>query len=165
MLLVRLATYLHASQVKPPVYEASSFDWIILDTPTADEYRIRLALAAAHLVVAPAIPSVFGFAGLNALFASVESMKALTGRGLGKKGCFMTHCASLKVKSLEGYFGELRSVLGSWQVPLFQSTIPKLQSIETAHRNQRSFFQLRNDVSAAAQAYAALGKEIVGHVS
>jgi chromosome partitioning protein len=157
---------LHAAEVKPPVYEAPSFDWMILDTPTADEYRIRLALAAAHVVVAPVIPGIFGFAGLNALLASVESMKALTGSGLGKKGCFMTYCDSLKVKSLQGYFEELRPVLNNWHVPLFQNTIPRLPSIETAHINQRSFFRLgRPDLSAAARAYKALGEEIVSYVS
>ena len=98
--LLNFARDANSLALRPPPYEAPSFEWIILDTPTADEYRIRVALSASHVVVAPVIPSVFGFAGLNALFASVESVKALMGSGLGKKGCFLTQCESLKVKSL-----------------------------------------------------------------
>ena len=162
---LRFSRDLHNTLVSPPPYEAQSFDWIILDTPTADEYRIRLALSAADVVLAPVIPSIFGFAGLNSLFASVVSMQALMGRGLETKGCFLTQCDSLEVQSLQTYIGNLRAVLLGWNVPLFQHTIPRLPSIETSHSNQRSFFRGRSDASAAAKAYEALGKELKQHVS
>ena len=92
-------------------------------------------------------------------------MNALIGANPGKNWCFLTQCQSLKVKSIQEFVGNLRTLLDGWHAMLLQNTIPVLPSIETAHINQRSFFRSRQNETVAARVYDALGKEIVDYAS
>jgi cellulose biosynthesis protein BcsQ len=161
---ITFAKDLHAMAVAPPPYHGEKFDWIILDTPTADEYRIRLALAAAHFVVAPAIPSYFASSGLQILLASVDTMQGLMGQYVDLMGCFLTQCNGVNNRTKE-LLGDTLDALKIRNVQLFETTIPRSPSIETAHLKQKSLFG-RSVLSAVARAYDDLvEKEIKSYVS
>jgi|GEM_PF-1009890 len=158
------ASDLHSPSILPPPYHAAKFDWIIIDTPTTDEYRIRLALAASHFVVAPAIPSPFATSGLQVLLSSVDTIQGLMGRHVDLAGCFLTQCNEVNGRTME-LFRDTMDVLRNRGVQLFKTTIPRSQSVETAHLKQKSLFG-RAKLSTVAEAYRTLvEKELTPYVN
>jgi chromosome partitioning protein len=162
--ILQFVSDLHGTRIKPPPFEAAKFDWVILDTPTADEFRIRLALASAHFLLIPALPSVFARNGINLTLASAQSVRALIGRPYEIIGGFLTQCASTQVKSLEEQIGVIRQTLAFWGVPLFKNTIPREQKgVESSHLNQRNIFRSIVRQSSLAVAYEKVGKELISY--
>jgi chromosome partitioning protein len=162
-LLLKFAEDLNSPDMRPPLHAGPTFDWILLDTPTADELRIRLALAASHFILAPAIPSSFAASGLDVLLRSVESVKGLMGSGVDVLGCFLTQCN--QIKSVEDLIVGLQDELGLFNARLLRTTIPRSKSIETSHLRQTNLFG-RSVLSMVAKAYKQLvEEEMIPYVS
>lgn len=163
-LAIKFTSDLHDLSISPPPYIAHKFDWIIIDTPTTDEFRIRLALAASHFILAPAIPSSFAASGLQVLFSSIDAMQGLMGEHVQLIGCFLTQCGDINSRTRE-LLGDTLDALRNRNVQLLKTTIPRSQSVETAHFRQRSLFG-RSVLSVVAHAYKELvEKELVPYVN
>ncbi len=163
-LAIQFAADLHSDKIAPPVYHAPRFDWILLDTPTTDEYRIRLALGASHFVLAPAVPSTFASSGLALMLSSVDTMQGLMGRGVDVAGCLLTQTSELNNRSRE-LLRDTVDILRNRGVQLFKTTIPRSPSVETAHLKQKSLFG-GTRLTAVAEAYKELvEKELTPYVN
>lgn len=159
-----------ALAVPPDRPSPGAFDWIIIDTPPAQSFFTRVALAAAHYVLIPVNIEAFGVRGLKQIVYNVAIMRALVGEGVYIVGGLLTRWKSTKAAR------DVRPVvvaeLAAAQVHLFPKEIPYDDRIEQAHQSIigggiKAVFSF--GASPAAAAYAdALGellKEVHAHVN
>lgn len=164
---LEFAQALHAPEITPLRHQTlEEFDWIILDTPTAVEHRIRLACAAAHYVIIPTQVETFAFSGINLLQQTVQAMRALTGAGPAISGALITDYHG-RGEPKGDRATTMRDNFNSIHVPIFQTVIHHHPGIETAHLQQTNLFpnrQVRGQ-NAAAREYYAFVEELMQHVS
>jgi len=87
---------LHDPAVVSPSGE--KFDWIILDTPPAQSFYTRTALAAAHFVLIPSAFDVWALLGINGVLETTRAMQGLMGTGVEPVGCLLTRYRASAVK-------------------------------------------------------------------
>ncbi|MBA3823149.1 MAG: AAA family ATPase [Ktedonobacterales bacterium] len=135
--ILDFARDIHASEIVPPRYQTlSDFDWVILDTPTAVEYRIRLALGAAHFIVIPTQVETFAASGVFLLQETANAISALTGKnGCRIAGALITdyHGRGSSSSDVSDKGTALRAGLSGSGIPMFNSLIHHDQGIENAH--------------------------------
>ena len=135
--ILDFARDIHAPNITPLRHQTlEEFDWIILDTPTAIEFRIRLALGAAHYVIIPTQVETFAMAGVGLLQLTTNAIHAL----VGKKGCRIAgalitdyHGRGNSSEEMSDKGTTLRTALDARSIPIFRNLIHHHQGIETAH--------------------------------
>jgi chromosome partitioning protein len=148
------------------------FDWIIIDTPPAQSFFTRAAIAAADHVLIPAFAETYAVLGLNAVLATIQTMGSLMGPVSQWKdkiiGCAV--CRWKPTAVANGSLSELQTGLDAKAVRRLSTFIPLDERVDdalakTAHGGIRSIFRLTNRLSPAAQAYDALTQEVLAHVN
>lgn len=164
---LNFAQALHASDIAPLRHQTlGDFDWIILDTPTAVEYRVRLACAAAHYVIIPTQVETFAITGINLLQDTIAAIQALTGANPKIIGALITDYHG-RGEPAGNRVAALRNGLNSINIPVFKTVIHHHEGIETAHFQQTNLFsgrQVRGQ-NAAAREYFTFVEELIEHVS
>jgi chromosome partitioning protein len=174
--ILDFAKDIHAPDITPLRYQdLGEFDWIILDTPTAVEFRIRLALGAAHCVVVPTQVETFAFAGINLLAQSAQAVRSLIGEnGVRIAGALVTdyHGRGNPNDSNRGPWPNLRqqlAVIGieGTLVSLFNTVIHHHEGIELSHFNQTNPFGGRwlQGRNRGAQEYKVFVEELIEYVN
>lgn len=144
------------------------FDWIILDTPPAQSYFTRLAIAASTSIIIPAHADTYAVQGLNQVLDTTRTMNALTAEvDVWKQrilGAIVTRYKPSKLA--DGTLGNLRTELGGKGVAVFPFVIPLDEKIEQAHQETaggkiKHIFKLAKNPSPAALAYDRLAKEVL----
>jgi cellulose biosynthesis protein BcsQ len=135
--ILDFARDIHSTDIIPPRYQTlNDFDWVILDTPTAVEYRIRLALGAAHLIVIPTQVETFAASGIFLLQETANAIQSLTGKGGCRiAGALITdyHGRGTSSDDVSDKGTALRFGLNASGIPMFNSLIHHDQGIENAH--------------------------------
>lgn len=158
---------LHALAASDPA-GVSAYDWIILDTPPAQSFYTRIALAAADHILIPAVAETYAAQGLNGLLSTAKTMHALTGElDVWQQkilGCLITRWK--QNKNAETAFGTLKTELDAKGVRLLGVAIPADDKVEQAVREVvggklKHIFKLANSLGPAAQAYEKLAKELL----
>lgn len=110
-----------------------TFDWIILDTPPAQSFYTRVALAASHYVLIPVNVEAFAARGIERILETARTMRALTGAGAQPAGCVVTRWKSSATTIKE--LAKLRNSLAAEHVRLFPEDvfIPAEDNIDKAH--------------------------------
>lgn len=94
---------LHSPELVAPKIEASvevqsmPFDWILIDTPSAQSFYTRIALAACDAAIIPINVEAFALNGISGAFETAKAMRALVTRGDGAVrmlGCVITRWKS-----------------------------------------------------------------------
>lgn len=149
-------------------HNPGNFDWVIIDTPPAMSLHTRAALAAAHYVVAPFIPSVYADLGFFNLLDTVEAMCDLKGADskTAMLGCVATQWQEVALK-LEA-INKFNVAVNLRGYRIMKTKIPLDSNIEKAHREEEkhgiTLFGLGRRPSPGAQAYKDLVDEILGYV-
>jgi cellulose biosynthesis protein BcsQ len=152
---------------KPPRY-----DWIILDTPPAQSFYTRIAVAAADHLLIPACAETFAALGINGLLETAQSMDALMSDvGEWKRqvlGCVITRWKP--TEDAEGALATLRTELDGKRIRLLQSHVPQDERVENGIRETvggglRNIFRRPGRPGPAAQAYDKLLQEVLEHAS
>jgi cellulose biosynthesis protein BcsQ len=88
---------LHSSDlvVPPSANESSIFDWIIIDTPPAQSYYTRAALAASDFVIIPTAVEAFAALGISRVLVNVRAMHGLMGRGVKPLGYVLSRSKAI----------------------------------------------------------------------
>jgi len=159
---IRFVADLHHPGLIPPLYEASAFDWIILDTPPSMSSFTRAALAASHYVMAPAIPRAYAVEGLQNLLDTAATMNALMGGGATVLGGVVTHWED-NAQSRDAR-KNIESLLGTRNVPLLDAQIPIDRDIDKAQTKRVNFLGMARRPSRGATAYIALVEEVMNRV-
>lgn len=156
---LRFVADLHHASVRPPLFEADAFDWIILDTPPSMSLFTRAALAASHYVLVPAIARAYAIEGLQILLDESAAMGALMGSGVRILGGVLTHwedtAASNDARRL------IRDSLNQAGAPIFDTTIPIDKDIDKAQMRRVNFLGMGRKPSRGAAAYQSLVQEVL----
>ncbi len=146
---------IHSADLTPAVAGGGlvPFDWILLDTPPAQSFFTRLALAAAHYVLIPIHIEAFGTYGINRVLATADTMRALTGQGVHVVGCLPTRWK--ETRGSKAAMAKLKSDLPLQHTRLFHQDIPYHDGIEQAHQTTigggiKNLFGFANNVAAVA---------------
>lgn len=155
---LRFAEQLHGPDVRPPHFmDDGEFDWIIIDTPPDMTYRTRVALAAAHYVVAPFEVGPYPKSGLQQLFETVRAIRGLTGSSPQVLGCVVTKWQDNQVNR-DALLAIKTEVLIPNHVRLFETRIKLDPNIV---KDEKSRFQiLKLGGKPAAVQYTQLAEEI-----
>jgi cellulose biosynthesis protein BcsQ len=146
----------------------SAYDWVILDTPPAQSFFTRVALAAADHILIPTVAETYAVHGVKALLGTARTMHALTGDldGWRQKvlGCLVTRWKPNK--NAEVALATLRTDLDAVGVRPLGVAIPADDKVEQAVREVaggklKHIFKLANSLGPAAQAYEKLAKELL----
>lgn len=149
--------------------DGSPFDWIILDTPPTQDFLTRLALAASHYVVLPAMAETQAVFGANRALATTKTMAALMGAEMVQAmGGVVTRWkkSALAEQMLVG----LVDILQRNGSRLLTTRIREDPNIEKAHQKvyggkHTTLFHLGRHESPGAQDYAALMEEVLTHAN
>ncbi len=145
---------------------AGPVDWIIFDTPPAQSFYTRAALAAADFVLVPINVEAFASSPVNDAVETAETMRALVGgSGVTILGAVITRWRANSTSKNE--LGKLQVALPLWGVPLLETMIPYDDKIEQAHVSTieggvKGLFAF--NASMAAAQYHKLLDEIVEKV-
>lgn len=152
----------HPALVSP---DGTTFDWVILDTPPAQAFCTRAALAASHFVLLPACPETLAVSGADGGLATARTMRALTGENAELVGGVITRWkpSGPANQVLVG----LADLLRKHHARLLTTRIPEDSRIErglagTADGGIRHLFRLA--LGPAARAYEDLVKEMMLYV-
>ena len=148
------------------------FDWIIIDTPPAQGYFTRSALAAADHIVIPAFAERYAIDGIGAVRQSIQTMRALVGTASSWStsvlGCVITRWKSGQVADISAQ--DIETQLPNDGIRVFRTRISADDRIEQAHLQtmsgqRRNIFQLTNRPGPAAQAYNQFVKEMLNYAN
>jgi len=131
---------LHSPEMVAPMIETSGegqsapFDWILIDTPSAQSFYTRIALAACDAAIIPINVEAFALNGISGAFETAKAMRALVTRGddaVRMLGCVITRWKSTVNTRREEAI--LRAGLPQLPISLFRTVIPFDERIEQAH--------------------------------
>jgi chromosome partitioning protein len=156
---------LHTLEIPTSIAGAGRFDWIILDTPPAQSSYTRAALAAAHVIILPAIAEPFAAKSINRLVETARTMHGLMGRDGRILGAYAVRWPRRPNRQQQSDLAGLKqSLLTSGPaVDLFDALIPEDTRISVANKRMieggiGGIFAYRS--SAAARAYRELLAEL-----
>lgn len=123
----------HAPNLQVPSTQSHSgpFDWIVLDTSPAQTLFTRLALAAAHYVVVPAVVEPFAARGVSRVIDTATAMRALCGETPKIVGCVITKWKSTATTRAE--LPTLQTELDAKHIDLFEVQVALDDKIDQAH--------------------------------
>jgi len=145
--------------------DGDAFDWIILDTPTAQSFCTRAALAASHYVVVPACPEVMATRGAERGLRTAKTMSALMGSGVEVAGCLITRWKK-NATSEQAHVG-IVDLMRLYHSQPFATKIWDDPKIEQAHAQTavgrlKHLFKLAP--GKASKAYEEFVKELMAYV-
>lgn len=153
---------LHSSDlvVPPSSKESSIFDWIIIDTPPAQSFYTRAALAAADFVIIPTAVEAFAAFGIRRLLDNATAMGGLMGRGVKLLGYTLSRWKAVPAAQRDNWANLQAEFLAS-DVPLFDIAIPYDDKIDVAHLStikggNKGLFGIGTKLTPAAEAYIKL---------
>lgn len=147
--------------------DGHSFDWVILDTPTAQTLYTRSALAAAHYVIVPFNPEFQAVLGAKRALETVKTMQALTGSGPILLGGLRTRWHdSREAKQCENEMQDALGTNGSGFIDVVVRDDTRIDraNMRTGGGFLSDLFHLGINQGPAAQAYEKLVKEYLPHV-
>lgn len=142
--------------------DGSLFDWIILDTPPAQSFCTRAALAASDDVVLAACAETMAVRGANWALTTARTMRALMGDGVEVVGCLLTRWK--KNAPADQALISLSDLLSLNQVRRFSKNIPVDPRIERGHMQTawgKLKHLLRLPQGPASDAYVAFAGEVL----
>ena len=146
--------------------DGHAFDWIIFDTPPAQGFCTRAALAASHYVVMPAQAEILAVQGAEGGLGTAQTMRQLSGTGTTILGAVVTRFR--KTVPSQDSIAELTTTFNSQGSRVFRTKIPDDNKVERGHAStaKGGLSKLFSGLTAspAAQAYEALVKEIKSYV-
>ncbi len=145
--------------------DGTAFDWVILDTPPAQAFCTRAALAASHFVLLSACADTLAVSGAKGGLQTVRTMQALIGDNAELVGSVITRWRASGPAN-QAIVG-LADLLRQNNSRLLTTKIPEDSRIErglagTADGGIRHLFRLA--LGPAARAYEALVKEMLPYV-
>lgn len=161
---LRFARAIHDPDLCAP--DGSVFDWIILDTPPAQSFYTRAALAASHYVLCPANADAWALRAIRRTVTTARTMRALVGRGVEIVGFAVTRWASSAESNRA--LADLTDQAKLDGTGVLATKIPADFRVgRLGERVQGGFMAFlwpaHGDGSAAASAYAALLKEVTAY--
>jgi cellulose biosynthesis protein BcsQ len=157
---------LHSSGlvVPPSAKENSIFDWIIIDTPPAQSFYTRAALAAADFVNIPTAVEAFATLGIRRLLDNATAMRGLMGRGVKLLGYTMSRWKTVQAAQKDNW-SELQTEFLASNVPYIDIVIPYDDKIDVAHLSNikggnKGLFGIGTKLTPAAEAYIKLVAQI-----
>jgi chromosome partitioning protein len=162
---------LHDPQLVAPESfdDPGPFEWIIMDTPPAQSYYARSALAACHYMLIPIAVEAFAARGVTRVADTVTAMHGLSGRGVNILGCVITNWRSnvAAERERQNLQNELNATVQ--KIHLFEEKIPFDPNINVAHLatirgGLSSIFRLRRNLSPAAEGYQNLLKAVKARI-
>ncbi len=165
---------LHSPELVAPTVGAAGapqslpFEWILIDTPSAQSFYTRIALAACDAAIIPINVEAFALNGISGAFETAKAMRALVSSNadaVRMLGCVITRWKSNANARRE--LTEIRAQLPRLPLTLFQANIPFDERIEQAHvaiksGGIRHLFGFANGV--AAMGYNDLRDELLAKV-
>ena len=143
------------------------FDWIILDTPPAQSFYTRAAMAASHYVLLPAHADALAVLGANRALDTAQTMRALMGDGTEVLGGLITRWR--RSAEANKAISDLTDALYASGSRLLTPYIPDDTRIEKAHLKTvggwlTDVFHITAQAGPAATAYTKIAKEVLCHV-
>ncbi len=132
-----------------------SFDWIILDTPPALSLFTRLALGAAHYVLAPVRSRASSVTGTKNMLDTVDAMNALVGKSPHLIGGLVTHWQDDETSK------NMRKILEN----LFQADARDSTILSTAIPFDATIEKSRGRRTKADIAYESVTEEVLTYVN
>ncbi|HEX8995191.1 MAG TPA: AAA family ATPase [Ktedonobacterales bacterium] len=162
--LLSFVRSVHDTSLVTPAGDA--FDWIILDTPPAQGFCTRAALAASHFAIMPAQAEILAVQGAEGGLRTALTMRQLSGTGAKVLGAVITRFRQT-VPSQDS-LAELTTTFNAQQARVFPTKIPDDNKIERGHASTSKGGSLSKlfaglTASPAARAYEALVKEILSY--
>lgn len=148
---------LHAPALVPPLYQTDAFDWMILDTPPDLAYYTRMALAAAHEVLAPTFGEEYDRNGLKHINDSLTTMGALIGRPIHLVGMVVTRWQDFAGRAQS--YAIFESEAFSEGISVLQTKIPFDPALISSKGKKGG------PPTKTIAAYQALTEEVMQHVS
>jgi chromosome partitioning protein len=144
--------------------ESGAFDWILIDTPPAQTFYTRAAIAASHHVLIPIEAEAFAAKGIERVLQTIRAMQALVGEGANLLGAVVTCWRSIP-SAQNDKWTQLQAYLLAEGVYLFNHAIPYDDSIDQAHLStirgsQRSIFGFGGQPKKSAVAYVNLLRKV-----
>jgi chromosome partitioning protein len=165
--ILNFARDLHAPEISPLRHQTlDEFDWIILDTPTASEFRIRLALGACDYVLIPTQVETFAITGVALLADTALAIHALMGRGTEIAGAIVTDYHGRGDPSGARAIA-LRNGLAFSNISIFNTTVHHHDGIDLAHLNQINLYggKAKQGKNVAAREYREFVEEFIKYVN
>jgi chromosome partitioning protein len=153
----------HPSLVLP---EGEKFDWMILDTPPAQSFYTRAALAASHYVVVPAAVDVWASLGINGVIETTKAMRGLMGSGVEMAGSLITRWRPVQNR---GEWQTLEDALNARHLFPFRTRIRFDDKVEQAHNEttrgkSSGIFHLGRKDGPGAEDYKQVVEELLNYV-
>lgn len=136
------------------------FDWIIIDTPPAQSFYTRAALAASDYVLIPINVEAFAARGIARLLDTAHAMRGLMGAGVNVLGVTITRWKPIPAAQKDKWTA-LQADLKAEDLPLLGRAIPQDDKIDMAHLSTlrggaKNIFKIGNKLTPAAEAYIEL---------
>ncbi len=144
--------------------DSEPFDWIIIDTPPAQSFYTRAALAASDFVLIPITVEAFAARGIARLLDTAHAMRGLMGKGVNVLGVALTNWKPVPAAQKDKW-AALQVALQRENLPLLKRAIPHDEKIDMAHLTTlrggtKSLFKIGNKLTPAAEAYIDLLGEV-----
>jgi cellulose biosynthesis protein BcsQ len=154
---------LHDAAVAVP-HVGGPFDWILIDTPPAQSFYTRAAIAASHFVLIPIEVESFAVQGIRRVLDTIKAMRNLSGSGGKIVGCIITLGRTIP-KAQQDKLVTLQAFLKAEQIHLFAPEIPFDARIDNAHLatirgKKQNLFGIARQLPESAKAYLELVKRI-----
>jgi cellulose biosynthesis protein BcsQ len=156
----------HTSGLVAP--DGQPFDWVILDTPPAQSFFTRAALAAAHYVLLPVYADALAVYGTDGALHTAATMRGLMGSGVQLIGGVPTRWK--RTPEADKALVALADHLRSYGTRLLPIAIPDDGKVDKTIAKSEAggisgIFQIGSTPGPAADAYRKLVKESLPHVN
>ena len=140
------------------------FDWILIDTPPAQSFYTRAAIAASHFVLIPIEVESFAVRGIRRVLDTIIAMRNLSGSGGKILGCVITQWRPIP-RAQQDKWLNLQAYLKAENIHLFTQAIPFDAKIDGAHLatirgKTQNIFGIGRQLPESALAYLELVKRI-----
>ena len=163
---LRFVRALHDAALCVPDGEdkGKAFDWILIDTPPAQSFYTRAAIAASHGVIIPLEVEAFAARGVSRAASTIRAMHGLVGSGAEILGVVMTNWKPVPAAQKDK-LTQLHAELLVEKIELLLPEIPYDDKVDVAHLStirgqQKSIFGIGAQPRPAAKGYVALLKTV-----
>jgi chromosome partitioning protein len=149
-----------------PAPDGQPFDFILLDTPPAQTFYTRAALAASHLVLIPANPEAFAVKGAKHVLRTIATMHALVGRDVRVAYGLLTRWTSNATTKKEADAFRDALYAADPETRVFPTEIPRDEKVDKAHLQTMAggLKHLLFGPGKAAAAYEDLTQGVLAYV-
>lgn len=146
--------------------DKEKFDWVVFDTPPAQSFYTRAALAASHRLLIPATVDTWASLGINGVLDTAKAMNGLMGTGVQVVGCLVTRWRPGPVKAEWPQFeDDLRARnLSPLSIKIRHDDKIEHANLDTTKGKRTGIFHLGKKQSPGAEDYAQAVEELLRHV-